>query len=101
MRQECTKKSCVQNSADLLSVFLESPDIFTDEFIIDELNDFFLAASATTNLASQTIVGHFAAATASAEKVRAEFSELCETKLDRKATDKFAFLKSEVTPANC
>ena len=73
----------MQNSADLLSLFLESPDVFTDEFIIDELIDFFLAASATTAFASQTIVGHFSTAEASLEKVRAEFNGLCETKFDR------------------
>ena len=91
----------MQNSADLLSLFFESPEIFTDEFIIDELADFFLAGSATTDFASQTLVGHFATAAASSEKVRAEFSELCEIKFDQKATDKLAFLKSEATLAKC
>jgi len=67
----------VQKSADLLSLFLESPDVFTKEFIIDELCDFFLAASTTTQFSSQTIASHFATAVASLSKVRAEFSELC------------------------
>ena len=31
------------SNMDLLTLFLQSPDIFTDEFIIDELMDFFLA----------------------------------------------------------
>ena len=83
MRQENSKKSYVQNSVDLLSLFFESPEIFTVESIIDELADFFLAASGTTGFAAQTIVGHFACEEASLQKVRAEFSELCETKFDR------------------
>ena len=33
---------------DLLSLFLESPKIFTDEFIVDELMDFFFAGTVTT-----------------------------------------------------
>ena len=85
----------------MLSLFLESPDVFTDEFIIDELCDFFLAASSTTQFASQTISGHFATAAASLAKVRAEFSEQCETKFDQKAGDKLAFLRSEVTSEKC
>ena len=44
-----------------MSVFLSAPpEIFTDEFIIDELVDFFMAASGTTNLATRTMVAHFA-----------------------------------------
>ena len=40
------------NKADLLTLFFDNPDVFTDEFIIDELMDFFLAATATTMNAS-------------------------------------------------
>ena len=36
-------KSHLENGSDLLTVFLKSPDIFTDDFIVDELLDFFLA----------------------------------------------------------
>ena len=60
-----------------MSVFLSAPpDIFTDEFIIDELVDFFMAASGTTNLATRTMVAHFAKCPESLEKVRAEYNEL-------------------------
>ena len=44
-------KSSVKN-VDILSLFLESPDIFTDEFIIDELMDFYFAGSLTVQFAS-------------------------------------------------
>ena len=84
----------MHNSADLVTLFEESPEVFTEEFIIDELIDFFFAASGTTDTLSQTIVGHFATAPTSLAKVRAEFSELCEAK-NEQATDKLAYLKSE------
>ena len=41
-------KSHLENGSDLLTVFLKSPDIFTDDFIVDELLDFFLAGVQTT-----------------------------------------------------
>ena len=44
-RRRGEKRSSVQNSADLLSLFFESPDIFTDDFIIDEIMDFFVAGA--------------------------------------------------------
>ena len=40
----------MKQGADMLSLFLESPDIFTDEFIVDEMLDFFVAASQTTQV---------------------------------------------------
>lgn len=41
-------KSDVEGNADLLSLFFESPDVFTDSVIVDELIDFVNAASGTT-----------------------------------------------------
>lgn len=41
-------KSKVKADSDLLSLFFQSPEIFTVEFIVDELVDFFAAASQTT-----------------------------------------------------
>jgi len=101
LRKKGASKSSVANSADLLSLFFESPDVFTDEFIIDELSDFFLAATSTTQFASQTITGHFATAATSLTKVRAEFNDLCETKFDAKTCDKLAYLRSEVNSEKC
>lgn len=50
----------MQNSADLLSLFFESPEIFTDEFIIDEIMDFFDSAAGTTGKTAITLIGHYA-----------------------------------------
>ena len=35
----------VKKGLDMLSLFLQSPDVFNDEFIVDELLDFFSAAT--------------------------------------------------------
>ena len=43
-------KSQIEGETDLLSLFLRAPDIFTDEFIIDELMDFFLMISEGTRI---------------------------------------------------
>lgn len=75
-RKQGTVKSTVRESADLLSLFLEAPDIFTDEFIVDELIDFFVAASQTTMHTQQTAFGHYTTTPASREKARAEFDEM-------------------------
>ena len=102
-RKTGTKKSYVANSADLLSLFFETPEIFTDEFIVDELADFFFAATATTQNTSQTIVGHFATAAESLSKVRAEFNELCkeDDNQDFDSTDRLTFLKNQVSCGKC
>ena len=41
-------KSCVRNNSDMLSLFLESPEVFTEDDIIDELSDFLVAGTQTT-----------------------------------------------------
>ena len=43
---EC--KSDLGNESDVLSLMLQSPDIFTEEDIIDELLDFLVAGTQTT-----------------------------------------------------
>ena len=57
----------------MLSLFLESPDIFTEEIIVDELCDFLIAGTATTQMTTQTVLVHFATNKASLDRVRAEF----------------------------
>ena len=39
---------------------MESPDIFTEEVIIDELVDFVIAGTLTSSLTSEGILGHYA-----------------------------------------
>jgi len=46
-RKEGKVKSQI-HGVDMLSLFMESPDIFTDEFIVNELMDFFFAGTLTT-----------------------------------------------------
>jgi len=41
-------KSAVSNNSDMLSLFLQSPDVFTEDVIIDELMDFLVAGTQTT-----------------------------------------------------
>lgn len=62
------------NNTDLLSIFLKSPDIFTDEFIVDELLDFFLAGVQTTQFATQTMLSYFSKNPDGLAKVRQEFA---------------------------
>ena len=63
-----------------MTLFLQSPDVFTDEFIIDELIDFFQAASATTASVTQTMISHFIKDNDSLEEVRKEFDVLLKEK---------------------
>ena len=41
-------KSQVKDGVDLLSLFLQNSEVFTDDLIIDEMVDFFIAAVNTT-----------------------------------------------------
>ena len=59
----------------MLSLFLQNTDIFTDEYIIDELLDFFLAGIQTTQFASQTMVTYFSKNPEGLSKVRSEFEK--------------------------
>ena len=47
-RKSGKRKSKFEGKVDVLSLFFENPEIFTEEFIVDELCDFFVAASSTT-----------------------------------------------------
>ena len=47
-RKSGEAKSQVGDNSDMLSLFLQSPDIFTEEVIVDELIDFLVAGSQTT-----------------------------------------------------
>ena len=78
-RKRGENKSQVGKNSDLLSLFLDKPDVFTDEFIVDELLDFFLAGVQTTQFASQTMVTHFSKCEKSLSKVRAQFKQAIAT----------------------
>lgn len=53
----------------------QNTDVFTDEFIIDELLDFFFAAMVTTQYTTQTMVSHFIKDKESLKRVRNEFND--------------------------
>ena len=57
----------------MLSLFLKESDIFSDVDVIDEIIDFFGAASETTQKSLQTFMAHFAKSPESRERVREEF----------------------------
>ena len=58
-RKDGKFKSRVKGNSDLLSLFLDNSDVFTDEVIVDELLGFFGAAVYTTRYTTQTLIGHF------------------------------------------
>ena len=75
-RKEGRNKTKLDGDSDLLNLFLENPDIFTNDFIIDELLDFFLAGMVTTMSATQTMLCHFIKDPKSLKRVRDEFEKI-------------------------
>ena len=75
MRKSGQVKSSVKD-VDMLSLFLESPKIFTDNFIVDELMDFFFAGTLTVQYASQTMLTHFVHKPDSLRRARDEFKSV-------------------------
>ena len=71
-RKAGKNKSNLKGNSDLLSLFLSEGDIFTDEFIIDELVDFFLAGMITTSVVLINIISHFNKEHSSVVRVREE-----------------------------
>ena len=74
-RKEGKVKSQV-NNVDMLTLFLESPEIFTDDFIVDELMDFFFAGTLTTQYSTQTMLTHFVHEPESLKRTRDEFKKV-------------------------
>ena len=70
-----------------MSLLLQSPDIFTNEAIIDELLDFMIAGTTTSSLVTQTMLGHFATTKSSLQKARNELEKRMQSEygLDEKA----------------
>ena len=59
-RQSGEKKSKLANRSDLLSLLIDSPEVFNEEGIVDELIDFLIAGTQTTQYITQTVLAHFA-----------------------------------------
>ena len=77
----------------MLSLFFSDPEVFTDEVIIDELIDFFAAATITTENATQTLLTHYIKDSESLQKVRSEFDAIKDPSKTAEGED----LKSELT----
>lgn len=69
------EKSQLEGGGDILSLMMASPDIFSEEFIVDELIDFLTAGTQTTQYTTQTILSHFATDPESLKRVRKEYDE--------------------------
>ena len=61
---------------DILSVLLESPDMFNDESIVDNIIGFMFAATETSQFASQTSISHLTQNKDTLKKVREEYQRL-------------------------
>lgn len=77
-------KSTVKQDSDLLSLFLAHPEVFSDVDVIDEIVDFFGAASETTQKSLQTVMAHLAKVPESRTRIRAEFNEVIKDAIQRK-----------------
>ena len=73
LRREGKRKSDVRADTDILTLMLGRPDVFTDEFMVDELLGFFGAATETTHNVTQTILTHLTQNNDSLAKVRSEY----------------------------
>lgn len=74
-RRSGARKSSLGDDTDILSLMLSRPDVFTDDFITDEMLGFFGAASETTHNVLQTILTHLVKDKPSVERVRSEFEK--------------------------
>ena len=96
------KKSALANKSDLLSLFLDSPEIFDESAIVDELVDFLIAGTQTTQFVTQTVLAHFATNPESLKRVRDEFnSVLREAGVDRSSKSLTEILRSDLTMDMC
>ena len=73
-RMSGEKKSKLGNRSDLLSLFMDSPEIFNEQAIVDELVDFTIAGTQTTQIVTQNVMAHFATDPVSLKRVRDEFN---------------------------
>ena len=103
--QETKGNAKAQDSTiSLVALFRQTPEVFTDEFIIDELMDFFLAGVTTTTSASKTFISHFASSRDSVLKVREEIERVSRASETYVPIDsemsKLDFLKKHMTWQN-
>ena len=68
--------SDVDNESDVLSLMLKNSDVFTEDDIIDELLDFAVAGTMTTQLTIQNTLAYLMTEPQSMARVRAEFDQV-------------------------
>ena len=80
---------------------MKAPDIFTDDFIVDELLDFFLAGTQTTQFSTQTIVSYLSKNPDGLAKMREQFersgAEMVKEDASLRNLDKKELLRKIVT----
>ena len=86
----------MKQDVDILTLFFQSPDVFTDEYIVDELLDFFGAATQTTQLVTQNMLGHLMTKRESLDEVRGEFSKMVKESVDDRKADISCLSKNEI-----
>ena len=96
-RKSGERKSAVGNNSDLLSLFFSDPEVFTDDVIVDELFDFFAAATITTENTSQTMLSHYIKDRDSLLRVRSEFDAIKDSRKKDDGEDLGAVLLNLVT----
>jgi len=100
-RKKGELESTIGGKADMLTVFLESPEVFTDEVLIDEILDFIGAASETTQKNIQTLMAHLIKSETDRARVRNEFSTVIKSQLEKEPSLKEAsqidFLRQTVS----
>lgn len=74
--------STVGEGADMISLFLERPDVFSDDVIVDEVVDFFGAGTETVQNTLQTVMSHFMKSGENLDRVRKEFKEVVKAQVD-------------------
>ena len=79
---------------------MQSPDIFTEEFIVDELCDFLIAGTQTTQLTTQTVLSHFATDPESLSRIRSEFDQVLLAQ-SSSTSDEETMLKKGITMESC
>ena len=75
-RKQGKRESSLSGGTDILSLMLGRPDVFSDDFVVDELLGFFGAATETTHNVFQTILTHLCMNKDSITKIRSEFSKV-------------------------
>ena len=73
-RASGAEKSTLEGDTDLLSLMMQSPEVFDEDAIIDELLDFLTAGTQTSLLITQVILSHFATDPESLARIRAEYA---------------------------